>query len=46
MVTCYNCKKDSYFTLFSLELKSTNNIKEIEEDAFKELKKTLTKTPL
>ena len=31
MVTCYNYRKDSYFTLFCLELRDIGNIKEIEE---------------
>jgi len=32
MVTCFNCRKDSYFTIFCLELKDIYNIKEIEEE--------------
>ena len=32
MVICFNCKKDSYFALFYLELKDISNIKEIEEE--------------
>ena len=31
MVACFNYGKDSYFTLFYLELKDIGNIKEIEE---------------
>ena len=42
-VICYNCKKkNGYFTLSCLELKNTNNIKEIkeiEEDVSKKLEK-------
>ena len=29
---CFNYREDSYFILFYLELKDTNNIKEIEEE--------------
>jgi len=29
---CLNCKKDSYFIIFCLELKDIGNIKEIEEE--------------
>jgi len=29
---CFNCGKDSYFTLFHLEPKDIGNIKEIEEE--------------
>jgi len=32
IVTCFNCGKDSYFTIFCLELKDIGNIKEIEEE--------------
>ena len=32
MVICFNCGKDSYFTLFCLEPKDTGNIKEIKEE--------------
>ena len=32
IVIYYNCGKDKYFTLFYLELKKINNIKEIEEE--------------
>jgi len=32
MVTCFNCRKDSYFTISCLELKDIGNIKEIEEE--------------
>jgi len=32
MVTCFNYRKNSYFTTFYLELKDTDNIKEIEEE--------------
>ena len=32
IATCFNCRKDSYFTLFYLELKDKGNIKEIEEE--------------
>ena len=38
-VTCYNCKKDGYFTLLYLELKNPGNIKEIKKDTLDELKK-------
>ena len=31
LVTCFNYRKDSYFTMSCLELKDTGNIKEIEE---------------
>ena len=31
MVTCFNCGKNSYYTLSCLELKNIGNIKEIEE---------------
>jgi len=31
-VTCFNCGKDSYFTISYLELKDIGNIKEIEEE--------------
>jgi len=31
-VTCFNYRKDSYFTLSCLELKDIGNIKEIEEE--------------
>ena len=31
-VTCFNCGKDDYFTLFYLELKVISNIKEIKEE--------------
>jgi len=40
MVTCFNCGKDSYFTLSCPELKDIGNIKEIEEERrFNKLKK-------
>jgi len=29
---CFNCGKDSYFTISYLELKDMGNIKEIEEE--------------
>jgi len=29
---CFNYKKDSYFTIFYLELKSIGNIKEIKKE--------------
>jgi len=32
MVTCFNCGKDSYFTISCPELKDIGNIKEIEEE--------------
>jgi len=32
MVTCFNCGKDSYFTILCLELKDIGNIKKIEEE--------------
>jgi len=32
MVTCFNYRKDSYFTTSCLELKDIGNIKEIEEE--------------
>ena len=32
MVICFNCRKDSYFTISCLELKDIGNIKEIEEE--------------
>ena len=32
MVTCFNYRKDSYFTISCLELKDIGNIKEIEEE--------------
>ena len=32
MVICFNYGKDGYFTLFYLELKDIDNIKEIEEE--------------
>jgi hypothetical protein len=32
MVTCFNYRKDSYFTTSCLELKDMGNIKEIEEE--------------
>jgi hypothetical protein len=32
MVTCFNCRKDNYFTLSYLELKDISNIKEIKEE--------------
>jgi len=32
MVMCFNCGRDSYFTLPYLELKDIGNIKEIEEE--------------
>ena len=32
MVTCFNYRKDSYFTMSYLELKDIGNIKEIEEE--------------
>jgi len=32
MVTCFNCRKDSYFTTSYLEPKDIGNIKEIEEE--------------
>ena len=38
-VTYNSYKKDIYFTLLYLELKNTDNIKEIKEDTSKELKK-------
>ena len=31
-VTCFNCRKNSYFALSYLELKNISNIKEIEEE--------------
>jgi len=31
MVICFNCEKDSYFTISCLELKDIGNIKEIKE---------------
>jgi len=31
-VTCFNCGKDSYFTISCPEPKDTGNIKEIEEE--------------
>jgi len=40
MVTCFNCGKDSYFTLSYLKLKDIVNIKEIgEEEMFNKLEK-------
>ena len=40
MVTCFNYRKDSYFTISCLELKDIGNIKEIEEEEiFNELGK-------
>jgi len=32
MVTCFNCGKDNYFTIFCPGLKDIGNIKEIEEE--------------
>jgi len=32
MVTCFNYRKDSYFTMSYLELKNIGNIKEIEKE--------------
>jgi len=32
MVTCFNCGKNSYFTISYPELKDIGNIKEIEEE--------------
>ena len=32
MVTCFNYRKDSYFTISYLELKNIGNIKKIEEE--------------
>jgi len=32
IVICFNCGKDSYFTMFYPELKDIGNIKEIEEE--------------
>jgi len=32
MVMCFNCGKDSYFTMSCLELKDISNIKEIEKE--------------
>jgi hypothetical protein len=32
MVTCFNYRKDSYFTMSYLELKDIGDIKEIEEE--------------
>jgi len=32
MVTCFNCGKDSYFTISYPELKDMGNIKEIKEE--------------
>ena len=32
MVICFNCRKDSYFTISYLELKDIGDIKEIEEE--------------
>jgi len=32
MVTCFNYRKDSYFTTSYLELKDTGNIKKIEKE--------------
>jgi len=32
MVTCFNCGKDSYFTISYPELKDMGNIKEIEKE--------------
>jgi len=32
MVTCFNYRKDNYFTLSCLELKDIGNIKEIEKE--------------
>ena len=32
IVTYFNCGKNSYFTLFCLELKDIGNIKEIKEE--------------
>ena len=40
IVICFNCKKDSHFTLSCLKLKVIGNIKEIEEKKiFNKLKK-------
>ena len=42
MVICFNCGKDSYFSLSYLEPKDISNIKEIEEEEeeiFNKLKK-------
>jgi len=40
MVTCFNYRKDNYFTTSYLELKNMGNIKEIEkEETFNKLKK-------
>ena len=32
IVTCFNCGKDSHFTLFCPELKDISDIKEIEKE--------------
>jgi len=32
MVTCFNYRKDSYFTIFCLKLKDIGNIKKIEKE--------------
>ena len=32
LVMCFNCGKDSYFTISYLELKDIGNIKEIEKE--------------
>jgi len=40
MIICFNYGKDSYFTLFCLELKDIGNIKEIKkEEIFNKLGK-------
>jgi len=40
MVTCFNYRRDGYFTLFYLELKDIVNIKEIEKkETFNKLEK-------
>ena len=40
IVICYSYRKDSYFTLFCLELKNIGNIKEIKEgEVFNKLEK-------
>ena len=35
-VTCFNCRKDSYFTLSCLELKDIGDIKKIKKEKEKE----------
>jgi len=32
IVICFNCRKDSYFTISYLELKDIGNIKEIKKE--------------